>query len=140
MGRLLFQVTQANTSTYGSYTQVSLNVSQFADGGSHVLRFGEADPANDGNFNAFVDDVSVDTTGCYIGGNLPWLVTTPVSGTNAPGAVTPVSVVFNAIGLNAGAYTGSLCIASDATNAPVVNIPVSLTVQAYKIYLPLILK
>jgi len=139
-GQQLFQVTQANTSTYGSYTQVSLNVSQFADGGSHVLRFGEADAANDGNFNAFVDNVSVDTAPCYIGGSLPWLSTSPVSGTNASGTNTPVSANFNSTGLAPGVYTGTLCIASNAVNSPVVNVPVSMTVEPYKIYLPLIRK
>lgn len=137
---VLFSLTNANANNYTITQFITLNASQFADGQPHVLRFGEADAANDGNFNVFVDLVSVDTTPCYIGGNLPWLVTSPVSGTNAPGAVTPISVVFNALGLSAGAYTGSLCIASDASNAPVVNVPVSLTVEAYKFYLPLIMK
>ncbi|WP_440224316.1 S8 family serine peptidase [Dokdonella sp. MW10] len=39
-----------------------------------------------------------------------------------------VPVTFNASGLSAGTYTGSLCISSNATNMPVTVVPLSFTV------------
>ncbi len=39
-----------------------------------------------------------------------------------------VPVTFNASGLSAGTYTGSLCISSNATNQPVVVVPLSFNV------------
>lgn len=71
-------------------------------------------------------------------GNIPWLSASPISGTTAPGSNSGVSLVFNSTGLTTGVYTGTLCLTSNDYDTSFVQIPVSLTVKLYSIYLPVI--
>lgn len=59
---------------------------------------------------------------------IPWLTTSPDSGTVAPGAVQNVLATFNATGLTVGTYRGRLEIASNAPATPLVTRPVRLVV------------
>ena len=137
-GTPVFTATGAQIGSYASYTLVSVDISQFATGGSHVVRF-DSTTVGSGNFN--LDDVSLDLTGPTCTPNaLPWVSTVPVSGTVAADSSSAVSVVFNSTGLTNGVYTGTLCYASNSTVAPNVSIPVTLTVGTYDLYLPLIRK
>jgi|GEM_PF-1262444 len=57
-----------------------------------------------------------------------WVSPQPASGAVAGGAAEPVAVAFNANGLPAGEYQGSLFISSNDLKTPLVSVPVSLTV------------
>lgn len=61
--------------------------------------------------------------------DLPWLVTVPPDGVTAPGAVTPVRVIFDSGGLAPGEYTGAVCVNSNDRTDPQVRVPVTLTVE-----------
>lgn len=54
----------------------------------------------------------------------------PTSGTTVPGGSDPVTVSIDAAGLAVGVYTGNLAISSNDPDEPVVNVPVTLTVEA----------
>ncbi|RZA20176.1 MAG: hypothetical protein EOP93_06650 [Lysobacteraceae bacterium] len=74
----LFRATGNATAAYTSYTQVTIDVSAFADGGTHTLKFDST--TNGGTTNFFVDDITLDveenTTTCasegYTGTQLTW--------------------------------------------------------------------
>ncbi len=76
------------------------------------------------------------TLGTCVPSDYGWLSLTPITGTTAPAAATPVDVTFDSTGLPAGVYTGQLCIRSnDPDNGPgnetnLVVVPVTLTVTA----------
>jgi hypothetical protein len=71
-------------------------------------------------------------------GDIPWLSVNPTSGTTNAGSNSGVSLVFNSTGLTTGVYTGTLCLTSNDYDTSFVQIPVSLTVKLYSIYLPVI--
>lgn len=56
----LMTVTQADTQTYATYSQVSMDVSTYADGSSHNLKFFSTTDAGNDVTNFFVDDVVLD--------------------------------------------------------------------------------
>jgi subtilisin family serine protease len=58
-GAAIFSATEADADSYVSYERVSLDVSAYADGGSHHLRFESTTNAGAGTTNFFVDDVSL---------------------------------------------------------------------------------
>jgi hypothetical protein len=60
-GNLLFEATEADANLYTNYSLVSLDVSAYADGGSHLLRFESTTEAGDIT-NFFVDDICVINT------------------------------------------------------------------------------
>ncbi|MCP4537560.1 MAG: hypothetical protein GY832_10470 [Chloroflexi bacterium] len=61
-GNQLFSITGADGASYGDYTEVTIDVSAYADGGSHVLHFNSSnDAATYSNF--FVDDVALIVAG-----------------------------------------------------------------------------
>jgi hypothetical protein len=66
---------------------------------------------------------------CQSPQDIPWLSTTPNSGTTNAGASTPVTVGFNSTGLAAGTYNAKLCVNSNDPTTPLVEVPVSLTVE-----------
>lgn len=138
-GATVFTATTADQGSYPDYTLVSVNVTAFATGGAHIVRF-DSTTLGSGNFH--VDDVSLDISGPACQPNsLPWVSTVPVSGTVAAGSSNNVNVVFDSTGLSAGVYTGTLCYNSNDTVAPNVQIPVALNVQTvFKVYLPLVRK
>ncbi len=73
----LFRVTGDATAPYSEYAQVTLDVSTFADGGMHTVKF-DSTTNGGGVTNFFVDDVSlnVEETTCasegYTGTKLTW--------------------------------------------------------------------
>ncbi len=134
---IVFTANQTMTPTYGlDYAKVSIDVTAFANGQPHVLKFSESDPATAGSFNAFVDDVSLDVTACTPT-NLPWLNVSPTSGTTISYTTSSVNVTFNSNGLAAGNYSGKLCVTSNDPAADVIEIPVSMKVIP-NIFLPII--
>ena len=60
-GNLLFEATEADIDTYADYTLVPLDVSAYADGGDHLLRFESTTEAG-GITNFWVDDICVIVT------------------------------------------------------------------------------
>ena len=82
-----------------------------------------------------------------------WLTTAPVSGTVAPqvtvvtGTVTAllpgtasVEVALDATGLAAATYVTTLTVTSDAPGESPIDVPVTLTVSARHIFLPIVLR
>jgi hypothetical protein len=51
---IIFTANQTMIPTYADYVLVSRDVSAFADGQQHTLKFTESDPATAGGFNLFV--------------------------------------------------------------------------------------
>jgi hypothetical protein len=69
-GNLLFEATEADAYLYTNYSLVSLDVSAYADGGSHLLRFESTTEAGDIT-NFFVDDICVKNTTTIKA--MPWI-------------------------------------------------------------------
>jgi len=61
-GDTVFQVTSVDQATYSTYTEVTVDISAYADGESHGLSFASAKVAG-GSANFFLDDVSLETSG-----------------------------------------------------------------------------
>lgn len=61
-GNNLFEVTQADAASYGTYAPVSIDISAYADGGSHTVRFESVTNSGTGALNFFVDDVCLSIT------------------------------------------------------------------------------
>lgn len=59
-----------------------------------------------------------------------WLTVAPTGGTIVPGETDIIDVGFDAVGLDAGIYYGTIIIESNDVQNPTVEIPVSLTVTA----------
>ncbi len=60
--------------------------------------------------------------------DVSWLVPTPTSGSVPGGAFVAVDVDVDASALTPGSYTANLCVTSNDTAAPLVVVPVNLTV------------
>jgi Zn-dependent metalloprotease len=142
----IFTVTQDDVADYDVYTQVTIDVSAFADGGVHTLLFNGEEGAG-ATLNFFVDDVAIDVEApglCDTPGDIPWLTVSPGNGTTAGSSNSLVDVVFDSTGLAIGVYTGTLCIDSNDPVAPQVEVPVTLTVGEevpnFIIYLPVVVK
>ena len=59
-GNLVFSLTPATAADYnGGYTRVSVDVTAYADGISHTLRFEESNAASSASTNIHVDDISL---------------------------------------------------------------------------------
>ena len=145
-GNQLF-LTDGSSSLCGSlgYTQQTIDVSAYADGGTHSIEFhSEIFANNGGGSNFFVDDIVLDAGGepgvCESPSNIPWATVTPGSGTTAPLGTTGVDVTFNSIGLATGNYSGILCVESNDPDEPLVEVPLSMQVGTadYHIFLPII--
>ena len=113
-----------------SYMPASIPLDVYADGHPHILRF-ESQTAGYSNFN--VDDVAVDVSGnitliCQ-NDTLPWVSTTPLSGTIAADSYNVLNVQFDATGLTSGTRTGTLCLNTSDAARPQLAIPVMLTIQ-----------
>jgi len=124
----VFTVTNLERAGYGAWTQVTVPVSAFANGGAHTVRF-ESTVETGGNTNFFVDDIALDSQpiGCTPNA-LPWVTVSPISGTVASDSSSPVTVAFNSTGLAAGTYVGRLCFNSNDPISPTLFLPVTLTV------------
>lgn len=67
---------------------------------------------------------------CELNSAIDWVSAVPNSGTNAPGAVASVDVVFDSTGLFIGNYSGYLCLESNDPATPLITVPVSLEVTS----------
>ncbi|MBB5209465.1 choice-of-anchor J domain-containing protein [Chiayiivirga flava] len=84
------------------------------------------------------DFIGIDTLSIAAGGpppascdapaDLPWLSVAPASGTTAGESSDDVTVTYDATGLAAGTYEGTLCVASNDAVNPLVEVPVEMTV------------
>lgn len=70
------------------------------------------------------------TAECDTLSNVTWLSLNPDQGTTAAGDNDDVSVDVDTTGMAEGEYTANLCINSNATNEPLVVVPVTVTVQS----------
>ena len=62
-------------------------------------------------------------------GNLSWVSVWQSSGSSSAGGSSQVSVTFDSTGLDAGTYTGNLCINSNDAQQPQVVVPLTLVVN-----------
>lgn len=85
----------------------------------------------------YYDDLSLvmAQTVCDAPSDIPWLSTSPISGTTAPATMTPVDVTFDSTGLAAGTYNANLCVVSNdpdpgpGNGTDLVVVPVQLIVE-----------
>jgi cytoskeletal protein RodZ len=69
-------------------------------------------------------------TGCYSPSDLPWVSVSPTNGATEADSSSEVVLTFDSTGLMSGqTYSGLLCLASNDPTTPLVEIPVSLTVE-----------
>jgi hypothetical protein len=61
-------------------------------------------------------------------GDIPWVSVDPTSGSTPAGETDTVNVTFDATGLAAGVYTGTLCVESNDPANPTVLVDLTLTV------------
>ncbi|HNS37025.1 MAG TPA: carboxypeptidase-like regulatory domain-containing protein, partial [Anaerolineaceae bacterium] len=117
------------------YRQITLDMSDYADGSTHEIKFNSV--TTDGA-NFFIDDVELNLEA---GGDVTWLSEDPTAGTVAADSTLAVTVTFDATGLALGDYFAELRV----KQAPyaTINVPVTLHVVeslTRYIHLPLIMK
>jgi subtilisin-like proprotein convertase family protein len=130
-----------------TWTQFSITISGLGAPTTGRLAF-RYYVTNGGPSGANSDYIGIDTvtysaplTGCAAPANVPWLSVSQPSGSTAYGTPSSLNVGLNATGLSAGTYTATLCITSNAPATPLVQVPVTLTVQTgYWVYGPFIWK
>jgi hypothetical protein len=116
------------------YSLQSVDISAYADGGTHNLEFhSEIFATNGGGSNFFVDDVTIDVipgVSCSSPSDISWASVSPTSGTTTGGNASDVTVTFDSTGLVTGVYTATLCIESnDMAGNEVVSVPLTMTVE-----------
>lgn len=131
---------EAATNGYDSYyTQIAVDVSSYADGGTYELAV-EASVDGNSGFGFLIDDVEItDTPTCLTVSNIPWLGVASSSGTVSRDESDVVSVFVDPSQLDPGIYKGNLCIDSNAVGKGVVPVPVILQVL-WDSYLPIMFK
>ena len=130
-GDVLFTATDADRDSYATYTQVVIDVSDYADGGEHLLSFDSTKFAGPIT-NFFVDDIVLDSEeahACSTTTDVPWLSVAPDSGTTVPGSSDDVTVTLDGTGLAPGVYSANLCVSSNDPANPLVIVPVEMTVE-----------
>jgi len=83
--------------------------------------------------------ISGSAASCSTLSDLPWVSATPDNGSTAPGGSDTVNVEFDSTGLANGVYTGTLCINSNDLVTPLIAVPLTMTVNTYRVYLPVIM-
>ncbi len=123
-GNEIFRVTEADQPVYSSYTPVALDVSAYADGGTHTITFlSETNSPSAVNFN--LDDVVLESSM-----DVAWLSMNPVTGTVGANSSTTADILFDtSILTETGNFTATLQLLTDDPNSP-LEIPVFLTVTA----------
>ena len=79
--------------------------------------------------NVYGEEAPEPTT-CEILTDIPWLSLSSDAGTTVSGTSSLVDVTFDSTSLATGVYTGTLCINSNDSFTPRVEVPVTLTVSA----------
>ncbi|GAA5529575.1 carboxypeptidase regulatory-like domain-containing protein [Herpetosiphon gulosus] len=146
-GTTVYTVTNAQVGSFPTYTLVNVPITGdvLADTSSHTLLIESFVDAS-GNTNFFLDDISLDLTGVSCSPNVAsWVRAVPNSGTIAADGSANVALEFNTNGLAAGLHTVNLCIQTNDTTQPNVQIPVTINVTenvdpTRKIYLPMVSK
>jgi hypothetical protein len=119
------------------YRKIELDVSDFADGATHEIKF---ESVTLGNGNFFLDDVELQLEAG--GGDVLWLSEAPTAGLVPAGASTNVTITYDTAGLALGDYLAALRVKN--LPAPDLTLPVTLHVvdefPVFYLYLPLILK
>ena len=117
------------------YRQIELDVSAYADGNLHEIKF-DSNTVGEGNF--FLDDVEL-----YLSpaSDVPWLSENPESGTIPASGEVDITVTFDSTGLVKGEYLAKIRIRSP--QAPMIDVPVTLVVtegSGNRTFLPLIVR
>ena len=116
-----------------SYREITVDVSDFADGDTHEIMF---DSVTIGNGNFFLDDVELNLEA---GGDVLWLSEDPIAGVVPGDDFVNVTITYDSTGLAEGDYFATLRVKNPPATA--INVPVTLHVGGLRyIYLPLILK
>jgi hypothetical protein len=102
------------------YREITLDVSEFADGMTHEIMF-YSQTVGSGNF--FLDDVELHLEP---GGDVPWLSVFPESGTVDGDSTTDVTVTFDATDMLMGDYDAILRVMGQGQ--PAMEVPVTLHV------------
>ena len=121
---VIFRVTEADGQAYGEYLEVLVDITEYADGETHNLKFFTVtDPTEEGALNFFIDDVSIEIAGS------PFLsVLGETSGTIGSGDVSGFIVRLFALE-NDTTFSATLVINSNDPLNRRVDIPVYLTVS-----------
>ncbi|MFD3166475.1 carboxypeptidase regulatory-like domain-containing protein [Herpetosiphon sp. NSE202] len=141
-GNEVYRVTNPERTGFPTYTlvEVPIDSADFDAGTTHTLRV-EAVIQSGGNSNFFLDDISLDLGVACSPDAASWVRAVPNSGTIAADGSANVALEFNTNGLAAGLHTVNLCIQSNDTTKPNVQIPVTINVSenvdpTRKVYLP----
>jgi hypothetical protein len=78
--------------------------------------------------------VGIPPVGCLAPEDIPWLSVAPASGTTPADSESVVNVNFDATGLAPGDYEALLCVNSNDSMMPLVELPVSLSVSEDSVY------
>jgi subtilisin family serine protease len=131
-GNVLFSVAETDTGSYSTYTEVVIDVSSFADGGTYTLEFSSQTLAGASATNFFVDDVSLvvqpGPVDCSDPLGVSWLSVDPASGTVSAQSTADATVTFDSTGVAPGNYQANLCLTTSDSNADLIVIPVDFSV------------
>ncbi|MCZ7671199.1 MAG: hypothetical protein M5U34_30725 [Chloroflexi bacterium] len=131
-GTEVFRAGADEQASYSSYTLVNVDVSAYADGNSHEIKFyGYTNSASAVNFN--LDDVVLESTEGSL--DVIWLSTNPITGTVAADSVFTADVIFDSTVLTqTGVYNAILKVLTDDPVNGTINVPITLTVTAVPNY------
>ncbi len=121
-GDEIFRSTDADAIKYGVYTQVMVDVSAYADGGTHTLRFESTTDAGDGATNFFVDLVEITSEAGLV------ITVDPESGTVDAGGSADISVVADASTAEVGSYSAEVIFTTNDPDNETFTVPVSIEV------------
>ncbi|MBE2198542.1 MAG: choice-of-anchor J domain-containing protein [Anaerolinea sp.] len=117
------------------WTQFSVTLSGIPNGttGRFAFRYFVTNGGPSGSNSNYigidsVEYVSAAPTTCSAPVDIPWVTVTPISGTLPGGDAIDLDVTFDSTGLAIGVYTTTLCISSNDPVAPLVEVPLTLTV------------
>ncbi len=122
------------------WTQYTVTLSSIPAGATGRLAFRyfvtNAGPAGSNSNYIGIDTVEYTSTAtCAAPSDIPWASADPLTGTTSAGLSSLLDVTFDSTGLSTGIYTGTLCVVSDAVNAPLLAVPLTMTVAAYGVEL-----
>ncbi len=103
------------------YRLIEVDVSDYADGGEHEIKF---DSVTIDGANFFLDDVELNLEA---GGDVLWLSLNPMAGTVEADSSMGVGVTFDSAGLEVGDYIASIRVKN--LPAAAINVPVTLHVS-----------
>ncbi|MCL4263279.1 MAG: M36 family metallopeptidase [Anaerolineae bacterium] len=105
--------------------------------GGGALNIGAVDLFANAASSVYYDDMSLagpPAAPCDVPSDISWLDVSPTAGTTVPGGAAAVDVTFDSTGLSAGTYTGTLCVESNDLSTPLVQVPITLEVEATSVY------